>query len=71
MKIDGKKHRVRYGDTIYLKPFVEHEFNKTGLKVLIMSVEGKISGDTAKQLTYMGKKNIKKIIYDDTSWFKK
>ncbi len=71
LEIEGKKHRVRYGDTIYLKPFVDHKFSKSGLKILIMSVEGKISGDTVKQLTHMGKKNIKKIIYDDTGWFKK
>ena len=48
-----------------------HEFNKTGLKTLITSVQGKISGDIVKQLTHMGEKNIEKIIYDDASWFKK
>jgi hypothetical protein len=36
-----------------------------------MSVQGKISEDIIKQLMNMGKKNIGKIIYDDTSWFKK
>ncbi|MBT3548602.1 MAG: hypothetical protein HOI56_02000 [Gammaproteobacteria bacterium] len=71
LNIEGKTHKVKYGDTIYIKPFVVHEFNKTGLKVLIMSVQGKISEDIIKQLMNMGKKNIGKIIYDDTSWFKK
>jgi len=71
LKIEDKVHKVKYGDTIYLKPFVVHEFNKTGLKALITSVQGKISGDIVKQLTHMGEKNIEKIIYDDTSWFKK
>jgi len=71
LNIEGKTHKVKYGDTLYIKPFVAHKFNKTGLKVLIMSVQGKIRKDTIEQLRHMGEKNIKKIIFDDTSWFKK
>jgi len=70
MMIEGKKFNFKNNDTIYIKPCTNYAFLTKGLKVLIMSVDGKISGDTQLQLLQIGKKNLKRIIYDDIGWFK-
>ena len=41
-----------------------------GLKILIVEVAGKISGDIQKQLSQIGRKNLSRIIYDNKQWFK-
>ena len=71
IKIENKDIRVKCNDTIYIKPLTEHYFSSKGLKILILSVDSKINQDAKLQLNQIGKKNLDRIIYDDTAWFKR
>ena len=70
MEIENKKFNLKHHDTIYIKPHTNHVFLSKGLKVLVVSIDGKISGETLDQLIQVGKKNLKRIIYDSAGWFK-
>ena len=70
IKISNKKFKVFNGDTIYLKPLTKYSFCTKGLKILTIEVEGKINAEVRKQLSQIGKKNLKRIIFDDKQWFK-
>jgi len=70
IKINKKNIKVKSGDTIYIRPFIKYKFCSKGLKILIVEVAGKISGDIQKQLSQIGRKNLSRIIYDNKQWFK-
>ena len=67
---ENKIYKFNKNDTIYIKPYTEHAFLSKGLRAVVMQVEGKISGDTKLQLIQFGKKNLKRIMHENMSWFK-
>ena len=62
------KKIIHPGDSVYLKPFVEHNFRKSG-KLLALRLGGKITGDSQRELSFVGKTNVKRAINESMQWF--
>ena len=56
------------GDSTYLKPFLQHNFRGSG-KLLALRLGGKITGDSKRELSFVGKANIKRAINESMQWF--
>jgi quercetin dioxygenase-like cupin family protein len=69
IKIGDTVFKLEYGDTIYTKPYTDHQFLIKNSKYLIMKVEGNLNYLVRDQLYNMGKKNIKRIVYENAQWF--
>lgn len=59
---------INPGDSMYIKPFVKHNFRGLG-KLLILRIGGKISGDSQRELSFVGKENAKRAIAETIQWF--
>ncbi len=59
---------VNSGDSLYMKPFVKHNFRGNG-KFLILRIGGKIAGDSQRELSVVGRKNAKRAISETMQWF--
>ena len=55
-------------DSLYLKPFIKHSFRGSG-KLLILRIGGKITGDSQRELSLVGKKNVERSISETMQWF--
>ena len=67
---DNKQHNeiIHPGDSTYLKPFLQHNFRGTG-KLLALRLGGKITGDSQRELSFVGKTNVKRAINESMQWF--
>ena len=59
---------VMPGDSLYIKPFIEHNFKGKG-KLLCLRIGGKIGGDPQRELSIIGKENSKRAISESMPWF--
>lgn len=59
---------INIGDSLYMKPFIKHNFRGHG-KLLILRIGGKIAGDSQRELSVVGKKNVKRAISETMQWF--
>ena len=62
------KQIIHPGDSAYLKPFLQHNFRETG-KLLVLRLGGKITGDAQRELSFVGKRNVKRPINESLQWF--
>ena len=71
-EINGEqKNQILYpNDSLYMKPFIKHNFRGDG-KLLILRVAGKIPGDSQRELSLVGKDNVKRAISETMQWFDK
>lgn len=60
--------KLNPNDSAYVKPFVKHNFRGHG-KLLILRIGGKISGDSQRELSFVGKENAKRAIAETMQWF--
>jgi len=69
-EFDGVQHtkKLNPDDSAYVKPFVKHNFRGQG-KLLILRIGGKISGDSQRELSFVGKENAKRAIAETMQWF--
>ncbi len=69
-KLDGKSYQevINPGDSAYVKPFVKHNFRREG-KLLVLRIGGKIAGDSQRELSFLGKANVHRVISESTQWF--
>jgi methylphosphonate synthase len=69
-EFEGKEHqrKIGPGDSAYIKPFVRHNFRGQG-KLLILRIGGKITGDSQRELSFVGKENAKRAIAETMQWF--
>ena len=67
---DNKQHSkiIHPGDSAYLKPFLQHNFRGSG-KLLALRLGGKITGDSQRELSFVGKANVKRAINESMQWF--
>jgi len=67
---DDKKHtkEIHPGDTLYIKPFLQHNFSGVG-KLVVLRVGGKIPGDSQRELSALGKRNTRRAIDESIQWF--
>ena len=69
-KFDGKffSEKIHPDDSLYIKPFIEHNFRGEG-KLLVLRIGGKITGDSQRELSFVGKENTKRAISETMQWF--
>ena len=67
---DGTKHSkiFKSDDSCYVKPFTPHNFRGTG-KLLILRIGGNLTGDSKRELSFIGKDNVKRAISETMQWF--
>ena len=59
---------IQPGDSIYIKPFIKHNFRGNG-KLVVLRVGGRIPGDSQRELSLIGKRNTKRAINETMQWF--
>lgn len=59
---------IQQGDSAYIKPFIKHNFRGNG-KLLILRIGGKITGDSQRELSLVGKDNARRAIAETMQWF--
>lgn len=59
---------IQPGDSIYIKPFIKHNFCGNG-RLVVLRVGGKIPGDSQRELSLIGKRNTKRAINETMQWF--
>lgn len=69
-EFDGKHYQkiIQQGDSAYIKPFIKHNFRGNG-KLLILRIGGKITGDSQRELSLVGKDNARRAIAETMQWF--
>ena len=60
--------RIKSGDSIYVKPFVKHNFKGEG-RLVALRIGGKIPGDSQRELSLIGERNTKRAINETMQWF--
>ena len=60
--------RIKSGDSIYVKPFVKHNFRGEG-RLVALRIGGKIPGDSQRELSLLGNKNASRAINETKLWF--
>ena len=66
----GKKYTklIQSGDSIYIKPFIKHNFRGNG-KLVVLRIGGRIPGDSQRELSLIGRRNTKRAINETMQWF--
>jgi transcriptional regulator with XRE-family HTH domain len=59
---------IHPNDSVYLKPFIQHSFHGSG-NLLVLRLGGKITGDSQRELSFVGKTNVKRAINESIQWF--
>ena len=59
---------IQPGDSIYIKPFIKHNFRGNG-KLVVLRVGGRIPGDSQRELSIIGKQNAQRAINETMQWF--
>ena len=62
------KETISPGDSAYVKPFLHHNFRGNG-KLLVLRLGGKITGDSQRELSFVGKRSVKRAINESLQWF--
>ena len=67
---DGVKHseKINPDDSCYLKPYTLHNFRGTG-KLVILRIGGNLTGDSKRELSFIGGDNVKRAISETIQWF--
>ncbi len=69
-KFDGKLYNesINPGDSIYIKPFIPHNFRKQG-KLLILRIGSRITGDAQREFSNLEKSDAQRAIQETQMWF--
>jgi transcriptional regulator with XRE-family HTH domain len=69
-KSAGENHSeaISPGDSLYMKPFVEHNFRGEG-KLLVLRIGGRTYGEPQRELSDVGKDNTQRAICESMPWF--
>ena len=67
-KNEQKQEIIESGDSIYLKPNIEHSFRGEG-KIMVLRIAGRIPGDAQRELSYLNNHDVKRAIEETTMWF--
>ena len=59
---------IQPGDSIYIKPFIKHNFRGNG-KLVVLRIGGRIPGDSQRELSLIGRRNTKRAINETMQWF--
>jgi len=69
-KFNGKDFHetINPGDTFYIKPFVPHNYRRTG-KLVVLRVAGKVVGESQRELSFLGKNSVERAITETIQWY--
>jgi len=70
---EQKEIELRPDDSVYIKPFVPHSFSPCESKsasLLSLRIGGKGIGEPQKELSHIGRKNIKRIYQEYSLWYR-
>lgn len=62
---------IRPDDSLYLKPFVHHNFRGQDGKLLVLRIGGRAAGEAQRELSLIGKENADRAISEMIPWFNK
>ena len=65
---EHRKETINPGDSVYVKPFLRHNFRCKG-KLVVLRIGGKITGEAQMELSFIGKRNAKRAISETMQWF--
>ena len=69
-ELDGEKYceLIKPGDSVYIKPFIKHNFRGDG-NLVALRIGGKIPGDSQRELSILGRRNVSRAISETKLWF--
>ena len=69
-ELDGEKYceLIKSGDSVYIKPFIKHNFRGDG-NLVALRIGGKIPGDSQRELSMLGRRNVSRAISETKLWF--
>ena len=56
-------------DSLYIKPFVHHNFRGKDGKLLVLRIGGRAAGEVQRELSLIGKENAGRAISEMMPWF--
>ena len=62
------QEKINPGDSIYVKPFVPHNFRGNG-KLMVLRIAGRIAGDAQRELSTLDKNDAQRAILETSMWF--
>ena len=69
IKINKKIFRLYRGDSLYVGPFTNVVYKQKNSKFFIVKLESKFTNQVINQISKIGKKDFKRIIYENKQWF--
>jgi methylphosphonate synthase len=57
------------GDSLYMKPGVEHAFSGVSGRLLVLRIGGRVGGDTLHELSTVGRGYLPRILGESMQWF--
>ncbi|MDP3698769.1 MAG: helix-turn-helix domain-containing protein [Nanoarchaeota archaeon] len=69
----GQTHHdfIHPDDSLYLKPFVHHNFRGKDGKLLVLRIGGRAAGEPQRELSLIGKENADRAVSELMPWFNK
>lgn len=69
----GQDHHesIQPDDSLYLKPFIPHNFRGKGGKLLVLRIGGRAAGEAQRELSLIGRQNAVRAISEMMPWFDK
>lgn len=70
---DGKNYHesILPDDSLYIKPFVQHNFRGQDGKLLVLRIGGRAAGEPQRELSLIGKENVARAVSEMIPWFNK
>ncbi len=70
---EGKTYHeyIQPDDSLYIKPFVPHNFRGDGGKLLVLRIGGRAAGEPQRELSLIGKENVTRAVSEMIPWFNK
>lgn len=70
---DGKIHNdfIHSDDSLYLKPFIPHNFRGADGKLLVLRIGGRTVGEAQRELSVIGKEHAMRAVSEMMPWFDK
>lgn len=62
---------IQPDDSLYLKPFVPHNFRGKDSKLLVLRIGGRAAGEAQRELSLIGKENAARAVAELGPWFNK
>jgi len=69
----GKRYTetIKPGDSLYIKPFIEHSFSSSGKpsKLMVLRIAGKLAGEPMREMSLLGRHTAKRVVGETMQWY--